>query len=240
MIALFNIMPTRLYLCFPHNNLHYEISSDQKITAGRMSTCDVDLTQYLSGRLKAVSRQHFRVFYNKGEGFILVDMSHNGTMVNGQQVGRGERRILRHKDVIKLAGDDNLLINIEIEDDPDITDTISDPATFFTPTKAATGAGFHFDKKTTQFIVDNIVIPHEQLTRLEVALLKYFYDNLGRLCLFDDIAAQVWDDPAWAPSNNTISRAVGNLRKKLDQISPGAGDYIQNIRGQGYLLTDQK
>jgi pSer/pThr/pTyr-binding forkhead associated (FHA) protein len=233
-------MPTKLYLCFPHNNLHYEILPDQEITAGRMSTCNVDLTRYLSGHLKAVSRQHFKIFYSKGEGFILVDMSHNGTAVNGQQVGRGERRILRQGDVLKLAGDENLLINVEIEDDPDITDSIDDPAAFFIPAKPAAEPGFYFDRKNARFIVDSIPVPHEHLTRLEVALLKYFYDNFGRLCLFDAIAAQVWDDPAWAPSNNTISRAVGNLRKKLDEVSPGAGDYIQNIRGQGYLLTGQK
>ena len=233
-------MPTKLYLRFLYSQLRYEIPPDQEIIAGRMSTCDINLAQYLSGHLKAVSRQHFKIFYSKGEGFVLVDISHNGTMVNNQPVGRGEHRILRHADVLKLAGDDTLIINVEIEDDPDITDTVDDPAAFFGPAKQAAGAGFYFDQKNAQFIVDGMPIPHEHLTKLEVVLLKYFYDNLGRLCLFDDIAAHVWDDPAWAPGNNTITRAVSNLRKKLDQASPGAGDYIQNIRGQGYLLTDQK
>jgi DNA-binding response OmpR family regulator len=83
-------------------------------------------------------------------------------------------------------------------------------------------------------------VPHEQLTKLEVSLLTYLYRNIGRLCSFDDIALQVWDDPQWAPENNTISRAVTNLRKKLNDFSPGAGEYIQNIRGQGYKLVRKK
>ena len=203
---------------------------------GRMATCDIDLTRYMTGNLKAVSRQHLKIVYNKGEGFALVDISHNGTWVNDINLTRGEPRILRDGDVLKLANDKNLTINIAIDDDPDITDTIEDPATMFPPTTAST-SGLYYDDTHSQFVVNNIPIPHEHLTKLEVLLLKYLYDNAGRLCTFDAIAAHVWRDPAWAPGNNTISRAVGNLRKKLDQISPAGGDHIQNIRGQGYKIS---
>ena len=100
--------------------------------------------------------------------------------------------------------------------------------------------GLYFDQVNAKFTVDQTSIPHEHLTRLESSLLKYLYDNRGKLCTFDDIAMQVWSDPGWAPGNNTITRAVGNLRKKLDQISPGAADYIQNIRGQGYKVAGER
>ena len=194
----------------------------------------------MEGNLKTVSRQHFKVTYNKGEGFILVDISHNGTQVNNFTLAPGERRVLRDGDTIKLANDDDLTIDVAIEDDPDITETIEDPSTFFEPEKPQPEAGLYFDPTNAQFVIDSVRVPHEHLTRLETSLLKYLYENMGRLCTFDDIAAQVWDDPGWAPSNNTISRAVGNLRKKLEQISPGAGDYIQNIRGLGYKLSLDK
>lgn len=225
-------MPTQLHLYFPQSNLHYKVTPEDETIVGRMATCDVDLTRYMKGHLKAVSRQHFKILYSKGEGFILVDISHNGTWVNNVNLARGEPRILRDGDILKLANDKNLLIEVTIEDDPDITDTIADPDTIFPP------SALYYDQATAQFIVNNVPVPHEHLTKLETILLKYLYDNAGRLCTFDAIAAHVWRDPAWAPGNNTISRAVGNLRKKLDQISPGGGDHIQNIRGQGYKISN--
>lgn len=233
-------MPTKLYLNFPKTNLRREVLPEKETTVGRISTCDIDLTRYMTGNLKTVSRQHFKVVYAKGEGFIVVDMSHNGTQVNDIHLTRGEPRILRNGDVLKLANDDDLIIKISIEDDPDITETIDDPTTYFAPAEAGQKPGLYFNAAAAQFVVDGKAIPHEHLTRLEVSLLKYLCDNMERLCTFDDIAAQVWDDPAWAPGNNTISRAVANLRKKLDQISADAGEYIQNIRGQGYKLSQDK
>ena len=233
-------MSTKLYLNFPQSNLRREISPDGETIFGRTSASDVDLTHYFEGHLKTISRQHFKVSYAKGEGFVLVDLSLNGTLVNDVNVAPGERRVLRHGDVLKLANDENLVINISVEHDPDITDTIEDPAKIFPSLQAEARPGLYFDQVNAKFIVDQTSIPHEHLTRLESSLLKYLYDNRGKLCTFDDIAMQVWSDPGWAPGNNTITRAVGNLRKKLDQISPGAADYIQNIRGQGYKVTGER
>lgn len=231
-------MPTQLTLYFPQSNLAYQVTPEDETIVGRMATCDVDLTRYMAGHLKAVSRQHLKIFYTKGEGFILVDISHNGTWINNINLTRGEPRILRDGDILKLANDKNLLIKVLVDDDPDITDTIDDPEAMFAPPSPAPGRpGLYYDQTNAQFIINNRPVPHEHLTKLETVLLKYLYDNAGRLCTFDAIAAHVWTDPAWAPGNNTISRAVGNLRKKLDQIAPGGGDHIQNIRGQGYKIS---
>lgn len=232
-------MPTKLYLHFPGSNSRIEVLPYQEIIAGRMPTCDIDLTRYMEGRLQAISRQHFKIFYNKGEGFVLVDISHNGTYLNNDTF-KSERRILRNGDVLKLANDDSLIIHVSIEDDPDITETIDDPDLFFDSLAGESKSGLYFDRTNMQFVVEGHVVPHENLTRLETELLKYLYDNTGKICLFDEIASHVWSDPAWAPGNNTISRAVGNVRKKLEQIVPGAGNYIQNIRGQGYKVVDEK
>lgn len=229
-------MSTRLYLHFPQTNLQYEILPGQEVIVGRTSACDVDLTHYMAAQLKTVSRQHFKVNYSKGEGFFIVDMSHNGTQVNSASLTASERRILRHADIIKLANNPDFLIEVIIESDPDATDTIDDPTSLFSKTASETELTLYFDQAKSQFVVDETLIPHEHLTKLEVQLLKYLCDNRGRLCSFDTISIYVWGDPAWLPENNTISRAVGNLRKKLDQVSPGAGKYIQNIRGQGYKV----
>lgn len=230
-------MPAKLYLRFPRSKLQYEVSSEKEVIAGRAETCDVDLGRYFEGYLKAVSRQHFKISYKKGEGFTIADISYNGTEVNDDSLAPGEHRILRDGDVITLARDKNLVIKVSIQSDPDVTDAIDEPSLFFQAAKTEARPGLYFDTATAQFVVDGKPIPHELLTKRDVALLTYLCGNAGRLCSFDDIAAHVWSDPAWSPSNNTISRAVGDLRRKLNQISPGAEDYIQNIRGQGYKVS---
>ena len=233
-------MSTKLFLHFIQANVRYAISGEAEILVGRAPSCDVDLTRYFNGTLQAVSRQHFKLLYRKLEGFAIVDVSYNGTQVNNECLTKYQPRILRDGDVITLAKDERLRIKVLIDHDPDATDAIDDPDLVFSPTNGNAFSGLYFDKTPEQFILDGQPIPHEHLTKLDVGLLTYFYNNKGRLCSFDDIAFHVWDDPAWVPENNTISRAVMNLRKKLNQFSTGAGDYIQNVRGQGYKLTDDK
>ncbi len=243
-------MATKLHLHFPYSTRPpHQISSEQEIIVGRAATCDVDLTTYWQDGLQAVSRQHFKLLYRKQEGFIIVDISYNGTLVNDDYLQAGKPRILRDGDLIKVANDENLVIKVAIDDDPDVTTAIADPALLFSkpirkqpasrlqPPGNTTPSPLYFDEILAQFVVDGNPIPHEHLTKLEVNLLTYLCHNAGKLCSFDNIAAQVWQDPGWMPGNNTISRAVGNLRKKLDQISPGAEDYVQNIRGQGYKVA---
>jgi pSer/pThr/pTyr-binding forkhead associated (FHA) protein len=227
-------------LHFLQSNARYRITADKEIFVGRAASCEVDLTRYFNGQLQAVSRQHFKLLYSKGEGFAIVDLSYNGTQVNDEPLPKQKPRILRDGDLIKLARNENLLIRVMVDDDPDVTDAIDDPELLFPLLRNGPGAELYFDKVANQFVVNGQPIPHEFLTRLDVGLLTYLYHNTGRLCSFDEIAQHVWDDPAWAPENNTISRAITNLRKKLNQFSPGAGEYIQNIRGQGYKLVNEK
>jgi hypothetical protein len=232
-------LATLLFLQFPRSRAQYKVLPEKEILVGRAASCDIDLTRYFRDQLQAVSRQHFKLFYRKGEGFFIVDLSYNGTWVNNECLTKNQPRVLRNNDVITLAKSEQLLIKAVIDDDPDVTDAISDPETFFY-LNGQNGNGLSFDETTSQFVIEGQAVPHEQLTKLEVSLLTYLYRNIGRLCSFDDIALQVWDDPQWAPENNTISRAVTNLRKKLNDFSPGAGEYIQNIRGQGYKLVRKK
>lgn len=236
-------MATKLYLHFPHSNQPpYEISPEDEVIIGRSPSCEVDLIHYFGDRkrIMTVSREHFKILYHRDEGFIIVDISYNGTQVNNDHLSNGKPRILRDGDVIKLAKDDNMVITVEVDDDPDSTATVNNVPAMIQPAQIERTSGLYFDLRASQFVVDGEPVPHEHLTKLEVTLLNYLYQNLGKLCSFDDIAEHVWDDPGWAPGNNTISRAVGNLRRKLDQISPGAEEYVQNIRGRGYKAINHK
>ena len=229
-------MSAKLYLHFLQSNARFEVPSNKETLVGRAPSCDIHLSRYFDNYLQAVSRQHFKLFYQRGEGFVIVDLSYNGTYVNGNGLSKNNPRILRDGDLIKLARNEHLVIKVAIDEDPDVTDAIEDPDLFFQAGGNNVNPNLYLDKSTAQFVVGGKPIPHEYLTKLDVGLLTYFCNNAGRLCSFDDIAAHVWDDPAWMPENNTISRAVTNLRRKLNQFSAGTGDYIQNIRGQGYKL----
>lgn len=74
------------------------VLEDEVITFGReQATCQVVLAQ------QAVSRNHARISKD-GTLFFLEDLgSSYGTQVNGQQLPRGEKRLLRNGDVIAIA-----------------------------------------------------------------------------------------------------------------------------------------
>ncbi len=230
----------RLYLLFPEaNDPFYEVTPGQEVIVGRAGVCDLDLTHYFDSGLNVISREHFKIFYTRPAGFMIVDLSHNGTQVNDDFLTRGRPRILRSGDIIKLAKSERLRLAVKIEQDPGITDSIDDPEQLF-ETVSEVRPGLYFDEPSARFVLDGRPVPHQHLTKVESELLRYLWLNAGRPCTFEAIAARVWNDPGGGPGsvNNTISKVVGSLRKKLNRLSPGAGEYIQNIRGQGYeLLT---
>ena len=86
---------------------------------------------------------------------------------------------------------------------------------------------------------DGQPILRAHLTELEEKLLTYMYERAGQVCTHDEILTHIWgynaNDPA---SQASISNLVRNLRKKLDQLSPGAGKrHIRNVRGRGYIYV---
>ncbi len=70
---------------------------EETITFGRDATCQVVLAQ------QAVSRAHARISRD-GTLFFLEDLGSSfGTLVNGQKLPKGEKRLLRNGDVIAIA-----------------------------------------------------------------------------------------------------------------------------------------
>ncbi|MFY0569514.1 FHA domain-containing protein [Archangium lansingense] len=73
------------------------VLDDAVITLGRDKACQVVLAQ------QAVSRSHARIT-QEGNLFFLEDLgSAYGTQVNGKQLPKGEKRLLRNGDVIVIA-----------------------------------------------------------------------------------------------------------------------------------------
>lgn len=76
---------------------------------GRDSECDVP---YTSGdiaknvRFLQISKRHFRIYKEEKDIHSLSfieDLSSNGTFINGQKVGKGNKRLLKNNDEISLA-----------------------------------------------------------------------------------------------------------------------------------------
>jgi pSer/pThr/pTyr-binding forkhead associated (FHA) protein len=74
----------------------YSVGS-QPLTLGRDAGCDV----VVSG--SEVSRQHAEI-RNEPDGYILVDISVNGTYVNGERIGK--THVLARADVIRIGNDE--------------------------------------------------------------------------------------------------------------------------------------
>jgi DNA-binding response OmpR family regulator len=85
---------------------------------------------------------------------------------------------------------------------------------------------------THQAFKDNMEV---HLTQKEFALLSYLIKNKGKICERTQIIEDVWDIH-FDYDNSVIDVYVSALRKKLNL---GADqDYIQTIRGVGYLAKE--
>ncbi|MBM7868328.1 response regulator [Heliobacterium gestii] len=69
----------------------------------------------------------------------------------------------------------------------------------------------------------------------EWELLRLFAAAPGRVYTKQQVYEQVWHEPYYG-NDNTIMVHIRSLRRKLDEALPGAGEWLENIRGLGYRL----
>lgn len=229
-------MSDRLALHFPQSNRQYNLTLEgqDQIIAGVSDECDLNLIDYFYGPIKTISRQHFELYKTNNHLAIKDLESMNGTQVNNQRLWSGRAQTLSNGDVIKLAQNDNFIIEIK-SPSPEKPNGHLSQALPKKPDKL----GIRFDEDSSQFIVDGNMIPHPHLTELEYKMLQYIYENGGKICSFGDIAQDVW---AGFVSDNTITQLIYRLRRKLNDISPGSGArYLKTSRGdvRGYLLLTE-
>lgn len=222
-----------LTLHFPQSNRQVDLclEGEEKIIAGVSDDSDLNLIDYFYGPIGTISRQHFEI-YKTNNDIVIKDLeSTNGTEVNNQRLWSGGARLLSNGDVIKLAENDNFIIQIGPPDTEKTNGDISKPAP-----KMPDKLGIGFDENESRFIVDGNVIPEAHLSELEDKLLGYLYQNAGKRCSSRQIAQGVWGGVV---SDGTIHRLIYRLRRKLNEISPGSGiRYLKTSRGYlpGYVL----
>ena len=72
-----------------------------------------------------------------------------------------------------------------------------------------------------------------ELTRNEFRILYYFFINPNRIITKDELLEKLWNDKYYL-DDNILSVNINRLRKKASEI--GIVDFLNNIRGQGYIL----
>lgn len=234
-------MVRTLTLYFPQSDTSFEVHADREVVAGLSQTCDLSLARFFQGQqARIISRRHFQIAHVNGEGYAITDLnSLNGTWLNGLQLRPGIPQFLRHGDEILVAGNEQLLIEVFWEEDSGtepytlpLVRPIAQPVLHRT-------LAVEYMPDRDQFSVDGRQVPHTHLTKQEHSLLRYLYQHVDGLCTSDDIVEAVWGYASDSGvQNNTVNKTVGNLRRKLDAISAGAGDrYVVTVRGRGFKLV---
>lgn len=72
-----------------------------------------------------------------------------------------------------------------------------------------------------------------ELTKNELKILYYLFQNAGKICSRNDIVDFLWDNQLYI-DDNTLSVNITRIRSKLEHI--GLHDFIKTKHRQGYTL----
>ena len=74
------------------------------------------------------------------------------------------------------------------------------------------------------------------LTRTEMAVFAYLLNRQGTVVSAEELFEHVWDSEA-DPFSNAVKLHIHAIKKKLRDAG-AERDYIVNLRGQGYMITE--
>jgi len=229
-------MLDRLALHFPERDVTVELDPRRRTVLGISETCDIDLRRYLPAKaMRTISRRHCEIAFVQNEGYLITDLnSLNGTQVNGQALRPGEPRFLRDGDTVLLAENPDFLLSV-VSDNACQTELLVPLNRADLAPAPGPVTGQLYVAADGRFVLDHTHISRQHLAALEEKLLLYLYERAGRVCTYDEIMRDVWGYAKYDEmQDNTVAKVVSNLRKKLDDISPGAGmRHVCTVRGRG-------
>jgi Uncharacterized conserved protein, contains FHA domain len=81
--------------------------SEDEYTIGRANKCSILISnnEVKESVLNTISKSHCTIIkvHATHDEVYLLDLSSNGTFINGEKVGKGKKRILKNNDQISLA-----------------------------------------------------------------------------------------------------------------------------------------
>lgn len=75
-----------------------------------------------------------------------------------------------------------------------------------------------------------------KLTKKEYALLEYLLFHQGAPVSAEELIEHIWDSEI-DPFSTSVKYHIHSLKKKLERVDPDR-EYITNLRGHGYVLTE--
>ena len=180
-------------------------------TIGRGLDCDLVIAS------PQVSRRHAEV-RRDGENYLLVDLSKNGVLLNGERVSPAGA--LKHGDEIVLPG-----MTLVFQSD-ESTRTF----TFAAPRKP----GLVIDVARAQVAVNGAKV---EVTAKEFQALALMDGKRGKLIRKDELAKAVWPEFDGAVTDESIEQLISRLRRKIE-AEPAQPRYLATVRGLGYRLEE--
>ncbi|WP_373264839.1 response regulator transcription factor [Hungatella hathewayi] len=90
-----------------------------------------------------------------------------------------------------------------------------------------------FDPAARTMTCGGVPVP---LTRTEMAVFEYLLNRRGAVVSAEELFEHVWDSEA-DPFSNAVKLHIHAIKKKL-RAAGAEHDYIVNLRGQGYMITE--
>lgn len=186
--------------------------------------------------MKTIYEHQFKL-YQSHEGFFMASGHHlNDNPIKYELFPLPTPQFLPPGEKVKLEISSRWQVELYLDEQQNWQSLVQNNSSqrLLPPTSQS---GIHYQEGTSQFFVDGQPIPPNHLTESEHRLLKYLYQNAGKVCSYWDLEEHVWGGMA---SPNSISQKVYQLRKKLRKITPSARKrYIETCRGhvRGYMLA---
>lgn len=86
--------------------------------------------------------------------------------------------------------------------------------------------GYIWNSQTNELSLDGVVV---NFTKTESKFITYMMQNYKRVCLYDDIIYEVWDDYD-EKKRDSLKSLVRKIRQKLPE------DFLENLFGLGYKV----
>ena len=90
------------------------------------------------------------------------------------------------------------------------------------------GAVLHLESSSIEYNGSKV-----ELTKNELKVLYFLFNNAGKICSRNDIIDYLWDNQLYV-DDNTLSVNINRIRDKL--VSIGLNDFIKTKHRQGYTL----
>lgn len=90
------------------------------------------------------------------------------------------------------------------------------------------GAVLHLESSSIEYNGSKV-----ELTKNELKVLYFLFNNAGKICSRNDIIDYLWDNQLYV-DDNALSVNINRIRDKLASI--GLNDFIKTKHRQGYTL----